>query len=179
MKRQNRLNSALIVLLFLQLVSCATIPKEATAVQPFDIDKYLGKWYEIARFDFTFERDLNNTTAVYSKNPDGTIQVNNQGYNTVKKSWQQSIGKAKFVRNKDQAMLKVSFFGPFYGGYNVLAIDEDYRYALVSGSNLKYLWILSRDKTIPNDIKSNYLNYAESIGFDTSKLIWVKHQEID
>ncbi|MBK7338092.1 MAG: lipocalin family protein [Saprospirales bacterium] len=157
------------------LYSCATIPSGAVAVNPFDKGRYLSKWYEIARLDFKFERDLNNTTAVYSLNDNGTIKVDNQGYNTKKGEWDQAIGKAKFVGEDNIAMLKVSFFGPFYSGYNVIALDDEYRYALVAGESLKYLWILSRETTIPAEIKDNYLKIAEEIGFNTTELIWVKH----
>lgn len=157
------------------LFSCATIPKGAVAVKPFVKERYLGKWYEVARKDFRFERNLNNTTAEYSLNNDGTIKVDNKGYNTVTGEWKQAIGKAKFVGDENTAMLKVSFFGPFYSGYNVLAIDDEYRYALVAGKNLKYLWILSRETTIPAEIKEKYLKIAEEIGFDTTDLIWVDH----
>ena len=159
------------------LFSCSTIPKGAVAVKSFDKEKYLGKWYEIARLDFKFERDLNNTTAEYSLNSNGTIRVENRGYNIKKGKWEQAIGKAKFVREDDIAMLKVSFFGPFYAGYNVIAIDPDYKYALVAGKNLKYLWILSRDTTIPDDIKTKYLGIASEIGYNTSKLLWVEHNK--
>ena len=161
------------------LFSCATIPKGAEAVKPFDKEKYLGKWYEIARLDFKFERNLNNTTASYSLNDNGTIKVDNQGYNTKKEEWTQAIGKAKFVGDDDIAKLKVSFFGPFYSGYNVIAIDKEYKYALVAGESLKYLWILSRETVIPEDVKNEYLKMAEEIGYNTSELIWVEHTKQD
>ncbi len=157
------------------LYSCATIPNGATAVKPFDKERYLGKWYEIARKDFKYERDLNNTTAAYSLNDNGTIKVVNQGYDTIKGEWTQAIAKAKFVGEENIAMLKVSFFGPFYSGYNVIALDDEYRYALVAGKSLKYLWILSRDLNIPVEIKDKYLKIAEDIGYNTTDLIWVKH----
>jgi len=159
------------------LYSCATIPNGAVAVKPFDKERYLGKWYEIARKDFKYERDLSNTTAEYSLNDNGTIKVENQGYNTKKGQWTRAIGKAKFVREENIAMLKVSFFGPFYSGYNVIAIDDEYRYALVAGESLKYLWILSRETDIPVEIKDKYLKIAEEIGYNTTDLIWVKHDK--
>lgn len=159
------------------LFSCATIPKGAEAVKPFDKERYLGKWYEIARKDFKHERNLSNTTAEYSLNDDGTIKVDNQGYNVKKNEWTQAIGKAKFVGDENVAMLKVTFFGPFYTGYNVIAIDDDYRYALVAGKNHKYLWILSREKTIPEDVKNNYLKIAQEVGYDTSDLVWPEHDK--
>jgi apolipoprotein D and lipocalin family protein len=155
--------------------SCSTIPEGAIAIKPFNKEKYLGKWYEIARFDFKFERNLNNTTAQYTVNNDGTIKVVNRGYNYEKKEWKEAIGIAKFVGDDDVAMLKVSFFRPFYSGYNVIAIDNDYRYALVCGKNLSYLWILSRETTMPEDIRQNYLTIAKKLGFNTTDLIWVEH----
>lgn len=157
------------------LPSCVSIPKGAKPVKPFDEEKYLGKWYEIARLDMRFERNLNNVTAEYSLNPNGTIRVNNQGYDYIKNEWKQSVGKAKFVNDANEARLKVSFFGPFYAGYNVIEIDKDYRYALVAGANLKYLWILSRETSIPDKIKEDYLRKAKAIGYKTENLIWVEH----
>jgi len=156
------------------ICSCKTIPKGATAIKPFDSKKYLGKWYEIARFDYRFERNLDQVTAEYSLNHDQSIKVKNKGYNFKSKEWKQSIGKAKFVSSKNEGKLKVSFFGPFYSGYNVIAIDDDYKYALVAGKNLKYLWFLSREKTMPESIKEAYLEKAAELGYKVSKLIWVK-----
>lgn len=165
-----------IILLVLGLFGCATIPKKAEAVKPFDAEKYLGKWYEIARFDFRFEKNLNNTTAEYSLNKDGTIKVLNRGYNYVKKEWNEAEGKAKFVKDPQTAMLKVSFFGPFYSGYNVIALEGDYEYALVAGESLDYLWILSRTKTIPAEIKQKFIRQAKEIGYETEEMIWVEHE---
>lgn len=159
------------------LKSCKTIPQGAVAVKPFDSERYLGKWYEIARKDFKFEKDLNNTTANYSKNNDGSIKVVNRGYNYVKKEWKEANGKAKFVSSPDEAKLKVSFFGPFYSGYNVLAIDNDYKYALVVGKDVNYMWLLSRDTTMPENIKQDYLKKAQDIGVNTSDLVWVEHTQ--
>jgi apolipoprotein D and lipocalin family protein len=169
----------LLMLTFFSFFSCSrtSIPDGAKAVSPFDKDKYLGKWYEIARFDFSFEKNLNNTTANYSLNSNGTIRVENRGYNYKTGKWQKAVGKAKFVSNTNTAMLKVSFFGPFYGGYNVIALDKDYKYALVAGDNLDYLWILSRETSIPEAIKTEYLNIAKSVGYDLSRLIWVEHEK--
>ncbi|WP_394767474.1 lipocalin family protein, partial [Ferruginibacter sp.] len=121
--------------------------------------------------------NLNNTTAEYSLNKNGSIRVENRGYNIKKEKWTKAVGKAKFVKEDDIAMLKVSFFGPFYAGYNVIAIDPNYTYALVAGKNLKFLWILSRDTTIPDEIKPQYLKIAEEIGYNTSNLLWVKHNK--
>ena len=178
MRLSKKLFFLIIPMMIFGFFSCRTIPQGATAVKPFYIEKYLGKWYEIARLDFKYERNLNNVTAEYSWNEDGTIRVANRGYNTVEQEWQEAIGKAKFVGEKDVAKLKVSFFGPFYSGYNVIAIDENYQYALVAGKNFDYLWILSRKTTIPDEVKEQYLNIARDIGYDISDLLWPQHDLI-
>jgi apolipoprotein D and lipocalin family protein len=175
MKMIKTVQSLMIVIL--GFFSCSTIPRGAVAVKPFNKEKYLGKWYEIARLDFKYERNLNNTTAEYSFNKNGSIKVVNRGFNYKKGKVVQAIGKAKFTGAENIAMLKVSFFGPFYGGYNVIALDEEYKYALVAGDRLKYLWILSRETTIPEDIKKKYLEIAQKIGYNTSDLIWVEHDK--
>lgn len=157
--------------------SCVSIPKGASAVQAFDLNRYLGKWYEIARKDFKYEKNLNNVTAEYSLNEDGSIRVVNRGYDVVKEEWKESIGKAKPVGDPREGRLKVSFFGPFYSGYNVIEIDPEYRYVLVAGNDLKNLWILSRQPTIPEDVQDRYLKKAQEIGYDTSDLVWGAHDK--
>lgn len=164
------------VLGLLIINSCSGgIVKGATAVTNFEAEKYLGKWYEIARFDYKFEKNMDNVTATYSQNPNGTIRVDNKGYDYVKKEWKESIGEAKFVSDQSEARLKVSFFKPFWAGYNVIDIDDNYQYALVAGSSLKYIWILSRTKEIPESIKQRFLEKAKKIGYNTDELIWIKH----
>ena len=167
------LDAAAVAVAF-NLGSCVAIPKGAKAVEPFQKNKYLGTWYEIARFDFKFERGLSHVSATYSVKDANTIRVDNKGYDQEKNKWKESIGKAKFVKEATLGRLKVSFFGPFYAGYNVIAVDDHYRYALIAGNNLNYLWILSREKTIPENIKKDYLARAEALGYDTQKLIWTK-----
>ncbi len=158
------------------LNACSSkIPEGATAVRPFDVKRYTGKWYEIARLDFKHEKGLSNTTADYSLNQDGTIRVINRGYDTRKGTWDEASGKAKFADSPDEGKLKVSFFGPFYSGYNVVELDPDYRYAMVAGESLKYLWFLSRDTTLPEDVKEKYLRQAKALGYDTDELVWVRH----
>lgn len=160
---------------FVALTSFRFLPKGAVPIKPFDQQKYLGKWYEIARLDYKWERNLDNVTAHYSLKDNGDIRVENRGYNFKKEKWEQSIGKAKPVGDPREAKLKVSFFGPFYAGYNVIAIDENYQYALVVGENTKYMWILSRTTTIPESVKQAYVQKAKAIGFQTEDLVWVKH----
>ena len=156
------------------LAESDSIPASAEAVKDFDAERYMGKWYEIARFDFKFEKDLSFVTADYSENPNGSIKVTNNGYNTKKKRWQSAEGKAIFAKTPDVGMLKVSFFGPFYSGYNIVAIDKDYKYALILGENLNYLWLLSREKTMPKAVIENYLEIAANAGYDLSRLIWTE-----
>lgn len=158
------------------LNSCSsTIPEGASPVEPFDVKRYLGKWHEIARLDFKYEKGLNNTTANYSLNDDGTIRVRNRGYDAKKDRWKEATGKAKFVDEQNVARLKVSFFGPFYSGYNVIAIDPQYQYALVAGESLKYLWLLSRGTSMPENVKQEYLDKAKALGYKTADLVWVEH----
>ena len=174
------LKTPIIFIIFLTLLtSCSSIPEKAKAIDNFELNKYLGTWYEVARFDFRFEKDLDNVSAQYSINKDGNVNVLNSGYNYKKEEWTRADGVAKFRGDKNLAELKVSFFGPFYAGYNVIALDEAYQYALVAGKNLDYLWILSRTKDIPENIKSEYLKIAQEIGYDTSKLLWVTHDRED
>lgn len=160
-------------------LACKTIPEGATPVKNFQKEKYLGKWYEIARMDFKFEENLNNTTAQYALKESGKIRVYNKGYNYVKNKWEDATGKAKFVKDEEIGMLKVSFFGPFYSGYNVIAIDENYRHALIAGKNLEYLWILSRETSISGEVKDQYLKIAQEIGYNTDELIWVEHDQAE
>jgi apolipoprotein D and lipocalin family protein len=171
---------ALSALLVMALLSaCQKIPEGAEVVTDFEKEKYLGTWYEMARLDHRFERNLSNVTAEYSLKEEGTIKVVNRGYDKEDQEWEQAEGKAKFRESENVGKLKVSFFGPFYGGYNILALDESYNYALVAGNDLDYLWILSRTPSIPKDVKSDYLDQAEKIGYDTDELIWVSHDRAE
>lgn len=160
------------ILAFLSSCTKVSIPQKAKAVKPFNKDRYLGKWYEIARMDFKYEKGLSKVTAQYVENKDGSIEVINRGYDAKKDKWKESRGKAKLAGKATEARLKVSFFGPFYAGYNVIDIDPDYKYALVAGNDLNYLWLLSRTTSIPAQIKSRFLAKADAIGYDVSKLVW-------
>lgn len=177
MRNKIFLGAAISLGVFALLSSCASIPKKAQPLQNFDVNKYLGNWYEIARFDFRFEKNMDNVMAQYSINDKKNIDVLNSGYNFIKEKWVSAKGVAKFRGDENVAALKVSFFGPFYSGYNVIALDDNYKYALVAGKDLNYLWILSREKSIPENINKEYLKIAQEIGYDTSKLIWVEHDK--
>ena len=164
----------------LLLASCSTLPPRGIVpVRGFDLQRYLGKWYEIARLDHRFESGLTDVTATYTPRGDGSIEVLNRGYNPKKGAWEDARGVARFNGDPLTASLKVSFFGPFYGGYHVVALDPDYRWAMVVGNNRSYLWILSRTKTLPDEVKSQLLALAHSLGFDTDKLTWVSQTRPD
>ncbi|MEN6617791.1 MAG: lipocalin family protein [Syntrophorhabdus sp.] len=155
---------------------CVGIPEGLQPVKNFDITRYLGTWYEIARFEHSFEKGLVNVKAEYSLRDDGGITVVNSGYDPDKKIWKEAKGKGYFVESPDIGRLKVSFFGPFYGAYNILVLDENYRYALVCGPTRNYLWILSRTPTMDEAIKADLIQKAANMGFDMSKIILVKQE---
>ena len=160
----------------LLLTACTGIPGNVSPVTEFDVNRYLGNWYEIARLDHSFERGLQQVTANYSLRKDGGIQVVNRGFNSREQRWEQADGKAYFIGAKNTGRLKVSFFGPFYGAYNIIELDkEDYRYALVCGPNKDYLWILAREPVIDKKILEQLLATAAAKGFDTGSLIYVNH----
>lgn len=169
------MKARLLFLLLLLLTACTGTPEGVKVVTGFEAEKYLGTWYEIARLDHSFERGLEKVTATYSMREDGGIKVVNRGFNTKKKKWDEAVGKAYFTDGKDVGKLKVSFFGPFYGGYNIIELDKPYyNYAMVSGPNKSYLWILSRAPQLPYPIKQHLVARAKEMGFDTDKLIFVK-----
>ena len=156
---------------------CTGIPEGVSPVAGFDVNRYLGTWYEIARLDHSFERGLEQVTAEYSLRDDGGIRVVNQGYNSAKQRWEKAEGKAYFTGDSDVGRLKVSFFGPFYGGYNIIALDHDsYQYALVSGPDTTYLWILARDPGLDVSIIQQLLEKASKHGFDVNEMIFVSHK---
>lgn len=152
------------------------IPPTAIPVSDFDLSRYLGKWYEVARIDNRFEKGLQRTQAEYSRNADGTVRVENRGYDPRKREWKAAIGKAKPVLSTDVAALKVSFFGPFYDGYNVVALDPKYRWAMVIGSQLDRFWILSRTPTLPHGVQERLIQQAHNTGVPVERIVWV-HQD--
>jgi apolipoprotein D and lipocalin family protein len=165
-----------LIVLLLFLTGCVGIPENVKPVDDFRLEKYLGKWYEIARLDHSFERGLSQVTAEYSQRDDGGVRVLNRGYSEKEKTWKEAEGKAYFVQSPDQGYFKVSFFGPFYGSYIIIDLDqENYQYSLVSGQNKSFLWILARATEITDDIRKRLMQKAEGLGFDTSKLILVAH----
>ncbi|MDY0212768.1 MAG: lipocalin family protein [Desulfuromonadaceae bacterium] len=160
------------------LAGCMGMPKNVTPVEDFELNKYLGEWYEIARLDHSFERGLSNISATYSIRDDGGVKVVNRGYSVADKNWKIAEGKAYFVQGEKIGHLKVSFFGPFYSSYVIFELDKkEYQYAFISGYKHSYLWLLARTPTIDEKIKSRFVDKARELGFNTDKLIFVDHGE--
>jgi apolipoprotein D and lipocalin family protein len=156
------------------LTACLGMPDGVEPVQGFEAERYLGRWYEVARLDHSFERNLTNVTAEYSRRDDGSVRVINRGYDTDEGQWSDIEGVARFVGEEDSAHLKVSFFGPFYASYVVFGLDQEaYSYAFVSGFNRDYLWLLARSPEVSGQLRAEFIQRAKALGFDTDSLIWV------
>lgn len=163
-----------VLVMTLWLAGCTGIPENIEPVGDFDLQRYLGQWYEIARLDHSFERGLSRVTATYSLREDGGVRVINRGYSDKTQEWKEVEGKAYFVQGPDVGYLKVSFFGPFYGAYAILDLDHaGYQYALVSGPNKSYLWILARTPTLEPARVERLMAKAAALGYDTEQLIFV------
>jgi apolipoprotein D and lipocalin family protein len=167
-----------ILLLTTSILGCTSVPDGLKPVDDFEPDRYLGKWYEIARLDHFFERNLSNVSATYSAKVNGEIKVLNRGYNPKNGKWKQIEGRARFIGDNSIGSLKVSFFGPFYGGYHIVELDkENYSYAMVAGPTKSYLWILSRSTSLDEAIYHKLVGKASEWGFNTTDLIAVKHDQ--
>ncbi len=172
------MRSLALLLPMVLLTGCLGMPEQIQPVTGFDADRYMGKWYEVARLDHRFERGMSNVTAEYALQDDGGVSVVNRGYLAEEGEWKEAVGKAYFVEQPDTAYLKVSFFGPFYGSYVVFDLDKaDYQYAFVSGPDNSYLWLLSREPTVEEAVMTRFLQQAAEAGFDTGALIYVDHNE--
>lgn len=170
------MRNGLVVALLLSLMGCARVPAGIEVVDGFEVDRYLGRWYEIARLDHSFERGLSRVTADYSRRDDGGIRVVNRGFDQSSGRWKEAEGRAYLAGTPGEGRLKVSFFGPFYGAYNILALDhQNYGYALVSGPTRNYLWILSREPTLDSRLLAELVGKAEGWGFAVDRLIYVEH----
>lgn len=163
----------LLALWLLLIGGCTGIPENIQPVTGFQLNNYLGQWYEIARLEHSFERDLTQVTANYSVREDGSVKVINRGYLPAKQEWKEAEGTAYFMQQPDVGYLKVSFFRPFYGSYIVIALDkEDYQYSLVTSSDKSYLWILARTPHLSAQIQTELVAKAKALGFETEKLIY-------
>ena len=159
----------------LLLTGCLGMPAGKQPVQPFELPRYLGQWYEVARLDHSFERGLSRVSADYSLQANGQVQVVNRGYDAASGRWREAVGKARFVESSDQGYLKVSFFGPFYGSYVIFELDQqDYQYAFVAGPNRDYLWLLARTPQVSPALRERFVAVARAHGFATEQLIWVE-----
>lgn len=168
----------LLLLSIVLLGGCVGMPATVKPVQQFELDRYLGKWYEVARLDHSFERGLNSVSAEYSLRDDGGVKVINRGYSTEDGEWNEAEGKAYFVEGSEQGYLKVSFFGPFYGAYVVFELDkEDYQYAFVSGPNTDYLWLLARAPEVAPEVMEKFKSMSKERGFNIDELIYVEHSK--
>lgn len=148
---------------------------DKTVVNQLNLQRYLGTWYEIARYDHKFERGMVGVTANYSIRNDGKIKVVNSGYKgSMDGPFSEAIGKAKVPNKSEPGKLKVSFFWIFYGDYFVLDLDENYQWALIGSSYDKYLWILSRTPQISDSLYKELLEKLSIRGYDTNKLIKVE-----
>ena len=183
LSRRQRLGllALLVVGTGLLLAGCASTrpPPGVTAVTPFNVQRYAGRWYELARLDHAFERGMTDVTATYTAQADGSVRVVNRGYAPATSQWREAVGKALFTGAPTTGSLKVSFFRPFYGGYHVAALDPNYRWALVLGPDTNYCWILARDKQLPAAQRDAIVARAQALGVDTSSLIWVAHERQD
>jgi apolipoprotein D and lipocalin family protein len=174
----SRLNSLLIVMMTTLLGGCLGMPEGVEPIDNFELDRYLGKWYEIARLDHSFERGLEQVTAEYSLRDDGGVRVLNRGYSSNNGKWKEAEGKAFFVEDTHLAYLKVSFFGPFYGSYVVFELDrEGYEYAFISGPDTSYLWLLARQPTVSTEVMDRFRARARELNFDLEDLILVNQIE--
>ena len=167
----------LLILLACCVSACVDMPEGVEPVRGFELDQYLGKWYEIARLDHSFERGLTRVTAEYSLRDDGGVKVVNRGFDAAENEWKEAVGKAYFIEDPGVGRLKVSFFGPFYGAYNILALDKSsYRYSLVAGPDRSYLWILARTPDLEQSEVDSLVHKAKGLGFPTDELIYVTHE---
>lgn len=167
-----QIKSVFMLLSMLLLNGCTVkVPKDISPVKNFDLSHYLGEWYEVARIDNRFEKGLSKVSANYSLREDGGVKVVNRGWDQDSQKWKESIGKAYFVGSSNIGALKVSFFGPFYGGYNIIKLDEEYQYSLVVGPDKDYLWILSRTPIMPPELLNEYLSFASDHGFDRQRVL--------
>ncbi|BBL58734.1 lipocalin family protein [Methylomonas koyamae] len=164
---------AILIFTLLLLTGCTGIPEGLTVVDGFELPRYLGTWHEIARLDHSFERGLSDIRAEYSLREDGGVKVLNSGFDAETQQRRSAEGKAYFIDGPERGRLKVSFFGPFYGAYNIIALDKaNYQYAMVAGPDRDYLWILARTPDLAQPTLDSLVDQARNLGFATDQLIF-------
>lgn len=159
---------------FAGTVRSAESTESIPPVSEFDLQRYLGTWYEIARLPHRFEKGLTRVTATYSLNPNGSIRVVNRGFKAAKNKWSQAEAKAWVPDPAVPARLKVRFFWPFSAEYKVIRLDPEYQWAVVTGSKNNYLWFLCREPVMDEALYESLVQYVRDNGFDVSKLIRVE-----
>jgi apolipoprotein D and lipocalin family protein len=175
---KSRLLICLFTVSIILTAGCTAPPKGLKPVEHFQLPRYLGTWYEIARLDHSFERGMDKVTAAYYLKPDGSVSVLNRGRDAKTGQYKTARGTAVFTGKPDIAALKVSFFRPFWAAYYVIALDkQDYSWAMVTSSSRKYLWILSRTPTLDPLILNELLAQAKDWKFETDKLIFPVQDE--
>lgn len=166
------------ILVLMLVTACVGVPEGIRPVERFNVEHYAGQWFEIARFDHSFERGLSNVTATYTLHSDGSLEVINRGFDARHCKWNEAKGRAKLLGTQGEGSFAVSFFWPFRAGYHVIALDRDtYSWALVTSFSREYLWILARQSHLPDDVMTALLDEARRLGFATEKLIVVDHAE--
>jgi len=167
----NRSLTMTVAVVALAATGCTRLPEGITPVQGFELKRYLGEWHEVARLDHRFERGLTKVTATYSLNADGSVKVLNRGWDAAKGQWKVAEGRAVFIAAATEGRLKVSFFGPFYGAYTVMALDPG-RYSMICGPDRSYFWILSREPKLDPATLQGLIAQAKAQGFATEQLIY-------
>jgi lipocalin len=167
-------SSLILLALIMSILVCNAQHRniDRTTVTALDVERYMGVWFEVARYDHSFERGLEQCKALYTLLPDGRIVVENSGVDSHNGKFRLSVGKAKAGDKVGQ--LRVSFFWFFYSDYNILALGDEYDWALVGSKSAKYLWILSRTPSLAEETLNHILDIATQRGYDTSKLLWVR-----
>jgi len=154
------------------------IPEGMSAVKPFDIKRFEGTWYEVARLDHGFEKNMTHVSYTYTAKESGGFQVDNKAFDTKSGQWQTSEGKGDLIADPNEGRLKISYFGPFYGSFNIIALDQDrYEWAMATGPNARYFWILSRQKTLDNHVMQDLVRKAVGMGFKLERMIQVDQKD--
>ena len=160
----------ILTFILLSIIGCSKPYPPLDTVKKVDLQKYLGTWYEIARYEHYFEKGCRDVSATYSLKEDGDIKVINRC--TKEEAGKKEVVGVAYATDESNSKLKVSFFRPFYGDYWIIMLDDDYRYAVVGDPSREYLWILSRTPKLEENIKNNILNRLPKMGYSPEPLIW-------